>query len=85
MNYNAYDTKYLQPNKERKEQKVVPVCFLCNKVPKEGFCSGFFLRGIFVCNECEEELIKCKPEKEEEYYLTIAKLRRVLFQDGQLW
>ncbi len=80
----AYDTKYLNLNRDVK-RKVVPVCFLCNKVPKEGFCSGFFLRGIFICNECEDELIKSKPEKEEEYYLTIAKLRRVLFKDGQLW
>lgn len=61
--------------------KVVPVCFLCGKVPQEGFCSGFFLRGIFICSECENKLIKSKPEKEEEYYLAIAKLRKVLFHE----
>lgn len=65
--------------------KVLPVCFLCNKVPEEGIRGGFFLRGIFICSKCEEELINSRPEKREEYMLTIAKLRNILFKDNKPW
>ncbi|PKM87143.1 MAG: hypothetical protein CVU87_10260 [Firmicutes bacterium HGW-Firmicutes-12] len=67
------------------DRKVLPICFLCNKVPDEGIRSGFFLRGIFICNKCEEELINSQPEHKEEYMLTIAKLRNILFKNTKLW
>jgi|GEM_PF-3377842 len=66
------------------DRKVLPVCFLCCNVPEGGIRSGFFLRGIFICRECERELINNRPEeKEEEYMLTIAKLRHILFKDNK--
>jgi hypothetical protein len=61
--------------------KLLPICFLCNKVPSEGIRDGFFLKGIFICTTCEKELINSKPEEKEDYMLTIAKLRRILFKD----
>jgi len=62
------------------ERKIVPVCFFCNEVPEEGIRSGFFLRGIFVCRECETRLINTKAEERAEYMLAISKLRQILFK-----
>lgn len=61
--------------------KLLPVCFLCNRVPPDGIRDGFFLRGIFICTQCEQELIQSRPEEKEEYMLAIAKLRNILFKD----
>ena len=63
------------------ERKVLPVCALCNMVPEDGFRSGFFLKGVFICSCCENDLISCKPENSGEYKLAIAKLRKVLFKE----
>lgn len=63
------------------ERKVLPICSLCNMVPAEGIRSGFFMKGIFICSCCENELITCKPESSGEYKLAIAKLRRALFKE----
>lgn len=61
-------------------RKVLPVCFLCNMVPEEGIRSGFFLKGIFICGQCEHELINCNIENTEKYKLAIEKLREILFK-----
>jgi len=68
-------------NGEPEERKLLPVCFFCHEVPEEGIRSGFFLRGIFICEKCEKELVCSKPEKKDEYMLSIAKLRHILFKD----
>lgn len=62
-------------------RKILPVCFLCNKVPDLGIRSGFFLRGIFICHDCETELITTRTQEKEEYLLAISKLRQILFKD----
>lgn len=62
------------------ERKILPVCFLCNKVPEQGIRSGFFLRGIFICHACETELINTRSHEKEEYKLAISKLRQILFK-----
>lgn len=72
---------YAKEKDSKKSHKVLPVCYLCSKVPEDGIRGGFFLKGIFICNECEKELINSRPERKEEYMLTIAKLRGILFQD----
>jgi superfamily II helicase len=76
--------RYTIKNDRNIDRKVLPICFLCKKVPEEGIRSGFFLKGIFICNKCEQELINSQPEKREEYMLTIAKLRNILFQNNKL-
>ncbi len=82
MSNKASDTEPLRSVRENlKDHKVLPVCFLCCKVPSEGIKSGFFLKGVFICSDCEQELINSKPEEKEEYMLTIAKLRNILFMD----
>lgn len=78
----AFDMDTLRAERVRnRNHKVLPVCFLCCRVPPEGLKNGFFLRGLFICSECEQKLINRKPEEKEEYMLTIAKLRNVLFTD----
>lgn len=79
---NRKKERYAIKSNNNPDRKVLPVCFLCKKVPEEGIRSGFFLKGIFICNKCEQELINSQPEKREEYMLTIAKLRNILFQNN---
>lgn len=62
--------------------KILPVCFLCNRVPDLGIRSGFYLRGIFICHSCEAGLINAGAQEKEEYLLAISKLRRVLFKEN---
>lgn len=81
---NKKKERYTIKNDSNIDRKVLPICFFCKKVPEEGIRSGFFLKGIFICNKCEQELINSQPEKREEYMLTIAKLRNILFQNNKL-
>ncbi|MDD4146761.1 MAG: sigma factor G inhibitor Gin [Clostridia bacterium] len=60
--------------------KVLPVCLLCNLVPEEGLCSGFFLKGVFICSRCEDDLISCNADNSEKYTAAMEKLREVLFK-----
>jgi len=66
--------------KGTEDRKVLPICFLCGLVPKKGMCSGFFLKGIFICTQCEQELISSNVEDSEKYKIAIAKLRKILFK-----
>ena len=61
-------------------RKVLPICFLCNLVPKMGMCSGFFLKGVFICSQCEQELISSNAKEQESYKIVIAKLKGILFK-----
>lgn len=74
-------TKYIQVNKNdtAQERKVVPLCFLCTKVPEQGMRGGFFFRGIFICRACEESLIQAESHDKETYLLALANLKRILF------
>ena len=84
MNYKIAKTNSIKRyDCDELKRKVLPVCFLCCRVPEGGIRNGFFLRGIFICRECESELINSKPEEKEEYMLTIAKLRHILFKDNK--
>lgn len=62
--------------------KVLPVCYLCNLVPSEGIRSGFFLKGVFICSKCEQDLIKYKADDTERYKFVIDRLRDILFKKG---
>ncbi|MDX9872477.1 MAG: sigma factor G inhibitor Gin [Clostridia bacterium] len=80
MNRPAVNNRLYNGKDHKTERKVLPVCFLCHEVPSDGIRSGFFLRGIFICSKCEEDLIHSQPEQHEKYQLTIAKLRKILFK-----
>lgn len=69
----------IEDKKANQDRKVVPICTLCNEVPEQGIRSGFFLRGVFICHDCEEELITDNSNKQDDYYLAMAKLKKVLF------
>lgn len=85
MNHKMFKQDATKGNDHNESNgNVLPVCFLCAQVPAGGIRNGFLLRGIFICRECERGLINTKPEdKEEEYLLTIAKLRHILFKDNK--
>lgn len=82
MNYNVSNPPLMKERKAEADcRKVLPVCFFCSEVPEGGLKSGFFLKGIFICCECEKKLLNSSPEEKEEYMLTIAKLRNIIFRE----
>lgn len=83
MKCSSSDSReYELKNSADADHKILPVCFLCHKVPKEGIRSGFFLKGLFICSHCERDLINSKPGDADEYFLTIAKLKKIIFKDN---
>ncbi len=35
---------------------ILPVCFICGKVHKEGMHGGIYIKGKFICLDCEAEI-----------------------------
>lgn len=48
-----------------KEGKLLPVCYRCTKVPKEGLHDGFRVQGMFFCSDCQQELFTAEPGSPE--------------------
>jgi len=54
------------------EGKVLPVCYRCAQVPKNGLYDGFRVGGMFFCSECQQELFMAEqgsPEYNEFLFL----------------
>lgn len=54
------------------EGKILPVCYRCTRVPKEGLYDGFRVQGMFFCSDCQKELFTAEqgsPEYQEFMYL----------------
>ncbi|HBV86612.1 sigma factor G inhibitor Gin [Desulfosporosinus sp.] len=54
------------------EGKLLPVCYRCTKVPKEGLYDGFRVQGMFFCSECQQDLFTAEqgsPEYQEFMFL----------------
>ena len=52
--------------------KVLPVCYRCAQVPKNGLYDGFRVSGIFFCSDCQQELFIAEqgsPEYQEFLFL----------------
>ena len=52
--------------------KVLPVCYRCAQVPKNGLYDGFRVAGIFFCSDCQQELFMAEqgtPEYQEFLFL----------------
>lgn len=52
--------------------KVLPVCYRCAQVPKEGLYDGFRVQGMFFCSDCQQELFTAEqgsPEYQEFMFL----------------
>ncbi|HWQ42201.1 MAG TPA: inhibitor of sigma-G Gin [Desulfosporosinus sp.] len=54
------------------EGKVLPVCYRCAQVPKNGLYDGFRVEGMFFCSDCQLELFTAEqgsPEYQEFIFL----------------
>lgn len=52
--------------------QVLPVCYRCAQVPKNGLYDGFRVAGIFFCSDCQQELFMAEqgtPEYQEFIFL----------------
>jgi len=54
------------------EGKVLPVCYRCAQVPRNGLYDGFRVEGMFFCSDCQQELFMAEqgsPEYQEFLFL----------------
>lgn len=54
------------------EGKVLPVCYRCTQVPRNGLYDGFRVQGMFFCSDCQQELMNAgqdTPEYQEFLFL----------------
>ena len=54
------------------EGKLLPVCYRCAQVPKNGLYDGFRVEGMFFCSDCQQELFMAEqgsPEYQEFLFL----------------
>lgn len=54
------------------EGKVLPLCYRCAQVPKNGLYDGFRVDGMFFCSDCQRELFAAEqgsPEYQEFLFL----------------
>ena len=59
-------------NEEKVLGKVLPVCYRCAQVPKNGLYDGFRVENMFFCSDCQEELFMAEqgsPEYQEFLFL----------------
>ena len=45
--------------------KILPVCYRCAQVPKEGLYDGFRVQGMFFCSDCQQELFTAEQDSPE--------------------
>lgn len=60
------------------EAKILPVCYRCAQVPRNGLYDGFRVDGMFFCSDCQQELFTAEqgsPEYQEFLFL----IRGILF------
>ena len=54
------------------EGKVLPVCYRCAQVPRNGLYDGFRVERMFFCSDCQQELFMAEqgsPEYNEFLFL----------------
>ncbi|EGW36082.1 sigma factor G inhibitor Gin [Desulfosporosinus sp. OT] len=47
------------------EGRVLPVCYRCAQVPKNGLYDGFRVEGMFFCSDCQHELFTAEQDSPE--------------------
>lgn len=47
------------------EGKILPVCYRCAQVPKNGLFDGFRVQGMFFCSDCQTELFSAEQDSPE--------------------
>lgn len=45
--------------------KILPVCYRCAQVPKNGLYDGFRVQGMFFCSDCQNELLSAEQDSPE--------------------
>ena len=68
----SYNLDVKEDSKVLNGGKVLPVCYRCAQVPKEGLYDGFRVQGMFFCSECQQELFTAdqgSPEYQEFMFL----------------
>ena len=45
--------------------KLLPACYRCAQVPKNGLYDGFRVRGMFFCSDCQKELYSAEQDSPE--------------------
>jgi len=59
-------------NEENVLAKILPVCYRCAQVPKNGLYDGFRVEGMFFCSDCQQDLFMAEqgsPEYQEFLFL----------------
>lgn len=49
----------------KNEGKVLPVCYRCAQVPRNGLYDGFRIAGIFFCSDCQQKIFMAEPGSPE--------------------
>ncbi|ODA41557.1 sigma factor G inhibitor Gin [Desulfosporosinus sp. BG] len=60
------------------EGKVLPVCYRCAQVPKNGLYDGFRVEGMFFCSDCQHELFTAEQDSPE-YQEFLCLVKGLLF------
>lgn len=66
------------PETFENEGKVLPVCYRCARVPKEGLYDGFRVQGMFFCSDCQRELFSAEQDSPE-YQEFLFLIQGILF------
>ena len=67
-----------QENFVMNEGKVLPVCYRCAQVPKNGLYDGFWVEGMFFCSDCRQELFMAE-QGSQEYQEFLFLIKGLLF------
>lgn len=60
------------------EGKVLPVCYRCAQVPKNGLYDGFRVEGMFFCSDCQQEMFTAEQDSPE-YQEFLFLIKQLLF------
>ena len=61
------------------EGKVLPVCYRCAQVPRNGLYDGFRVAGMFFCSDCRQELFRAEQDSPE-YQEFLFLIKGLLFR-----
>lgn len=49
----------------KNEGKVLPLCYRCAQVPKNGLYDGFRIAGMFFCSDCLQKMLMAEQDSSE--------------------
>ena len=56
---------------------LLPHCMVCGEIPEGGIMGGIFVRGQFLCDDCERQIVAMDGDAlpQEEYQAVADKLK----------